>query len=378
MAARRIRTTGAWREGLYLGKPQPSRRGTTSLFLLLILTLAALACVGTAWLVSNVTMALASPEIVPTAEAEIVYLVVPGSAPTQATRPAAKAAVTVAAATLQPAKAKAATPKPAGPLPVPAGKPPDSVNGVPFGQIVVIGDAARQRIRQIYAQGRARGRNPRAFARIGDSTMVYPPFMAAFESAADYRLGPYAYLQPAIQFYDGSFGRVSGAAKKGMHTWTEFDPSWNNPDVCKSGETPLACELRLTNPSVVFIRLGANDYDFPGDFSANLKKIVNFWISNGVVPVLGTKPDQADGPNGPINQIIRQTAAANKIPLWDYDAVIATVPDRGLEPDRIHIKGEGSHDYSSAAALQDGDSIQDLTALMMLDAIWRETQAAAK
>ncbi|MGE5137964.1 MAG: hypothetical protein ACM3JD_00770 [Rudaea sp.] len=378
MAERRIRTTGAWREGLYLGKPPPSRRGATSLFVFALFALVALTCAGAAWLVSNVTMAMASPEVVPTTEAEIVYLIVPGSAPTRAARPAARTAATPVAATPQPAKAKAATPKPAGPLPVPAGKPPDSVNGIPFSQIVVITDAARQRIKQIYAQGRARGRNPRAFARIGDSTMVYPPFMAAFESAADYRLGPYAYLQPAIQFYDGSFGRVSGAAKKGMHTWTEFDPSWNNPTVCKAGETPLACELRLTNASIAFIRLGANDYEFPSDFSANLKRIVNFWISNGVIPVLGTKPDQADGANGPINQIIRQAAAANKIPLWDYDAVIGTVPGRGLEPDRIHIKGEGSHDYSSAAALQAGDSVEDLTALMMLDAVWRETQPAAK
>lgn len=262
------------------------------------------------------------------------------------------------------------TPGTAGPTPTALPPLPGAINGIPVDRIVVLSDAVREHIRDIYAQGQAQGRNSRAFSKVGDSTMVYPPFMAVFDEG-HYRLGTFARLQATIDYHAGSFARISAAVKKGMHTWTQFSPDWA-PDHCQPDEAPLACELRLQNPSVAFIRLGANDTSDPPLFRANLRRIVLYCLERGIIPVLGTKPDRHEGPANTINNLIRQTASGFNIPLWDYDLIVGTVPGRGLESDLIHMRGGSTRNFGSPAAFAGGDSIEDLTALLMLDAIHRE------
>ena len=266
------------------------------------------------------------------------------------------------------------TPVPTLP-PVSRAGPSGGINGLALGQIVVLPTSTAQHILQIYAKGQSLGRNPRAFSKIGDSTMVYPPFLAAFDSPASYKLGAYASLQPTIARFAGSFGRESAAVKKGMHTWTEFDPTWVAIDQCRPNESPLDCEFRLNNPSIAIIRLGANDVPEPQVFAQDLTRIVQYCISNGVIPVLGTKPDHQEGAANTINQLTAQIAANNRIPLWNYDLVAGTVPGRGLVSDNVHMRGGGTHDYTSSIAFQEGDSLEDLTALLMLDAINRNLTA---
>lgn len=252
--------------------------------------------------------------------------------------------------------------------------PPSTINGIPIQRIVYLSDAARVNIRDIFAQGQEWGRNPRSVSKIGDSTMVYPPFLAAFDGSA-YRLGRFAYLQSSINYWAGSFERTSVAVKKGMHTWSEFDPAWSVPELCAAGESPLACEIRLSNPSIAIVRLGANDTSAPQMFEQNLGLIVKYLLARGIIPVLGTKPDRTEGQSNLINNIIRKTASAYSIPLWDYDLVAGTVPGRWLEPDQLHIRAGGTRDFASPAAFQAGDSLEDLTALLLLDAVRREIGA---
>jgi hypothetical protein len=243
------------------------------------------------------------------------------------------------------------------------------INSVPVEQIVVLDDATRARIREIFAQGQALGRNPRAFARVGDSTMAYPPLMSNFGTPGSYRLGRYAFLQPTIDYFIGSFWHESGAVKVGMHTWTEFDPAWAPQPPCDPDEAPLACEFRLTNPAVVIIRLGANDFGDPVTFERSMRQILDFWISRGVIPILGTKPDRQEGSQNTINRIVAQIASNYRIPLWDYDKVAATIPNRGLDKDNIHMLLSKTHDYTSDVAYENGDPLEDLTCLMVLDAV---------
>lgn len=258
--------------------------------------------------------------------------------------------------------------------PTPLPPPPAAINGVPIQRIVFLSDTTREHIHDVYALGQSLGRNPRSVSKVGDSTMVYPPFLATFD-AKTYRLGRFAYLQPTIDFAAGSFGRISAAVKKGMHSWSQFDPSWVALNSCGPNEGPLACEIRLHNPSIAIIRLGANDSDLPGEFERNLVSIVKYCLARGIIPVLGTKPDRYEGQSNIINNVIRKTASAYRVPLWDYDLVAATVPGRGLEPDLLHIRWSGTRDFRSPAAMQAGDALEDLTALMMLDALRREVGA---
>jgi len=182
-------------------------------------------------------------------------------------------------------------------------------------------------------------------------------------------------LQRTITRFAGSYSRESLAVRKGMHSWDQFDPALADPTKCAAGEGPLACELRLSNASFALIRLGANDSLTPEQFEPAMRRILQTCINNGVVPILGTKPDHYEGPQNTINQLIRRMAADFRIPIWDFDLAAETVPGRGLQPDGLHLVEGGTNDYSTATTVQFIGPLADLTALLILD---KASQAAGK
>ena len=266
----------------------------------------------------------------------------------------------------------AATEPPAATVPpTPALAPPQpiAVNGVPFESIVAMPPEVVDHVREIFATGQAPGRNPHAYAKNGDSTTENPYFLARFDEGP-YNLGAYAHLQPVIDQFRGSHGRDSVAVRIGLHSWTANDPAWAEPGLCLPNETPVQCELRLHNPSIVLIRLGTNDAGVGLMFEANIRTIVDTALAAGVIPVIGTKGDRHEGSNEN-NDILRRIAAEYRIPLWDYDRVADTLPGRGLDQDAAHMLTFYSHDYSDPTAFTRGHAMHNLTALMVLDAIWR-------
>lgn len=248
-------------------------------------------------------------------------------------------------------------------------KVPGVINGVPIDKVVVLSDAVRDNMRAIYARGQALGRNPRAFSKIGDSTMVWPAFMAAFDTAQGYVLGPFVDLQATIGHFAGSFGRESAAVQVGMHTWTEFDAGLVKSSACRAGEGPLACELRVHNPSIAIIRLGTNDALDARSYEASMRRIIEYCRDNGVIPVITSKPDRVEGASNTINQITYRLAVEYAIPLWDYDVIAATTEGKGLQADGMHYLPDNPHNYNVAGTYAYAASLQDLTALIMLDTL---------
>lgn len=248
-------------------------------------------------------------------------------------------------------------------------QPATTLNNIPIESIVVMPESVRQNVRVIYAAGQALGRNPRAFAKVGDSTIHPDHFLSRFDSGP-YNLGEYAYLQAVIEQYRGSFGRHSAAVRIGLHAWTVFDPIYADKSICLPNEDVLACEFRLHNPVIVLVRLGSNDIGAPSLYESNMRQIVQYSIENGVIPVLGTKADRREGSNQN-NDILRQIAADYQIPLWEFDIVAGTLPGRGLDVDGVHMNTFYAHDYTQAAAFQRGHAMHNLTALLVLDAIWQ-------
>jgi hypothetical protein len=243
-----------------------------------------------------------------------------------------------------------------------------NVNGVPIETIVVMPEEVQERVREIYAQGRLLGRNGSAFSKLGDSLIATPSFFTQFDAGV-YDLGPYEYLQPAIDYFAGSYERYGVALRPGLHAWGVFDPLWANKDWCQSNETMIACEFRLNNPGVLLILLGTNDSGSPGNFAHNIRKVVEFCIENGVVPVLVTKADRFEGPENTNNNLLREIADEYSIPLWDYDLVAGTMPDRGLQEDQVHLTVFVENDYTMPEAFETGHGVHNLTGLMMLNAI---------
>jgi hypothetical protein len=258
------------------------------------------------------------------------------------------------------------------PSPTPLG--PQEINGVPLTAIVPMSPETAANVQAIYAHGQELGRDPNAFSKLGDSTILNPHFLGPFDEGA-YTLGDFDYLQPTIGRWRGSFERHGVGAHHGLHSWTVFDPMWADEKWCQPGEHLLACELRLQNPSVIFVRLGSNDSGSPSGFRFNVKEVIEFAIENGVIPIIGTKADRFEGSNEN-NDILRALAVEYNVPLWDFDILAETIPGRGLDIDNVHLKiDELPHDYTLPETFQRGHATQDLSALIALDQVLRIIEA---
>ena len=249
----------------------------------------------------------------------------------------------------------------------------EMLNGMSLDTLIVFPASVQIHVQEIYAHGQTVGRNPHAFSKLGDSTIENPHFLDRFDTGT-YNLGLYQHLEPTVQHYAGSYSRRSIAVRRSLHSWSVFDPLWADGRFCLPNENILACELRVHNPSAIFIRLGANDVGVPDSFESNMRRIVEYCIENGVIPLLGTKADRNEGAGNINNDIVRQIAEDYQVPLWDFDLVAATLPGRGLGRDNVHMTTFFEYDYTLATAFERGYGVHNLLALLTLDAVRRETQ----
>jgi len=227
-------------------------------------------------------------------------------------------------------------------------------------------------VRRIFARGQELGRDRHAFSKLGDSISLTSAYLARFDQGR-YDLGIYSGLQPTIDYYDGSWERFGMAVRIGLHAWIGFRPGVADAPPCRPDEHMVECEFRLHNPSVLLIRLGTND-TAPGDaFERAMRHAITYAISNGVIPVLVTKADRFEGDNRH-NETMRRLAADYHIPLWDFDVIVGTLPDRGLGGDAVHLTMYAVDDYTDPATLSFGYPLSDLTGLMTLDAIRRTVE----
>ncbi len=224
--------------------------------------------------------------------------------------------------------------------------------------------------RDIYKYGLLLGNNPHAFIKIGDCQAITPYFLAAFDYPQSYRLGPdYAYLQAAIDQFKGSFSRQSVAANTGFGAATVLDPQWADPAQCRAGESPLICEYRTMRPSLALISLGTNDsWQTDDSYEKDLRRIVEYLIRQGVLPVLSTKADNVEG-DGRFNALVVRLTAEYQLPLWDFWQVTRALPSYGLK-DSYHLSW-GPAVFDDPKSFQLGWPWRNLTALQTLDAIWR-------
>ena len=206
---------------------------------------------------------------------------------------------------------------------------PITVNGISVENFIKMSPAVIANSRAIFANGQTLGRNPHAFSKVGDSVTLTDHYLTRFDSGY-YNLGDYTYLQLAIDHFAGSFERYGVAARIGLHAWSLFDPLWANKEWCQPNEDMIACEIRLNNPSILLIRLGSNDSAGGAYFEDNMRLLVEYAISQGIIPVLATKPDRFEGPDNRNNLAIMKLAEEYQVPLWDFDVLAETLPNKGL------------------------------------------------
>jgi hypothetical protein len=228
--------------------------------------------------------------------------------------------------------------------------------------------------RELYQRGQDAGNNPRAFSKIGDGEISADWFFTAFDLGQGYYdLGAHQDLAAVIEYFAGSFGRIGVAAKRGFNTARILDPAMSDSTVCQSAETPLACELRLERPAFAILSLGTNQVWQPEEFEVGMRQILNILVSQSVVPILSTKGDNLEGDHR-INRTIACLAQEYDLPLWNFWSAIQPLPNHGLQPDLEHLT-YGITDFDDAHAMQSAWAIRNLTALQVLDAVWRAVTA---
>lgn len=257
---------------------------------------------------------------------------------------------------------------------------------VPAPQAAPIDIAIPARAREIFLRGQELGNRADVFSKVGDSITASDFFLDHIGHGGAV-LYDHRYLQPVIDYFSQtpardhySFANTSLAARSGWDTFDVLDPSKNRSGLCGAGETPLACEYRLSRPAVALIMFGTNDAGWVdgNDYRYNLTQIVQISIDMGVIPVLSTIPDQIDTLGASridnFNAIIRSVAAEYSVPLWDYWAALQPLPNRGLGSDGIHPSYDITYQETaifSPGGLTFGYNMRNLTALMVLDAVWR-------
>lgn len=226
-------------------------------------------------------------------------------------------------------------------------------------------------MRALYLEGLSKGNDPAAFMKIGDCESTPTWFLGDFDDP-DYQIAPeYTYLQPLLDQFQGSFGRTSMAAKSSFSAASVLSPFWADSEQCQKGETPLACELRITNPSIALVTLGTNDAWDEVKFEKNLRQIIETLLVAGVVPVLATKADNLEGDHA-INAVIASLAYEYDLPLWNFWLALQELPDKGLQEDKAHLTW-GPNRFDDPKVMKRAWPIRNLTALQVLQAVWDST-----
>jgi hypothetical protein len=219
-----------------------------------------------------------------------------------------------------------------------------------------------QTAREIYQKGIEMGNNPRAFSKVGDCQNLYPYFLGKFDHLNlyefEYDLSPYL---DSIENFKGHFYRDGQAAQFGFTAASPLSQLMADLEYCNPGETPLECELRLTNPTFVLISL---EFPFtnrtPQLYGQYIRKIVEYTISQGAVPILATKADNVEEDHS-INLTTAQIAYEYDVPLWNWWLAAQPLWNQGIDEyrDGFHISQQAWEERSK-------------TFLMTLDHLWKE------
>lgn len=224
-------------------------------------------------------------------------------------------------------------------------------------------------MRAVYRRGLEMGNDPTRFSVIGDCQNVSSYFLAVFEKPGEFSLGEeYAYLQPTIDHYQGSFSRKSLAVKGGFNVAAILSPLRADPKACQANESPLDCELRDWNPSVVFVSMETWWSEKPEEeYDKYMRRVIEQLLERGIVPILATKADNLEGDHG-INATIAQIAYDYEIPLWNFWAAVQPLPNHGLSSDGFHLTFARNF-FDDPVRMKSAWPWRNLTALQTLDAV---------
>lgn len=224
-------------------------------------------------------------------------------------------------------------------------------------------------MREVYQLGLELGNDPTHFSVIGDCQNVSSYFLSVYEKPEEYSLGPeYAHLQPTIDYYQGSFSRVSVAVKGGFNAAAVISPLRSDKNVCNANESPLDCELRLWKPSIVFVSMETWWSQKPEEeYEKYMRIVLERIMEQGAVPIIATKADNLEGDHA-INATVAKLAYEYDIPMWNFWAAVQPLPDHGLTRDGFHLTFARNF-FDDPVRMKSAWPWRNLTALQVLDTV---------
>jgi hypothetical protein len=212
--------------------------------------------------------------------------------------------------------------------------------------------------RETYQRGLEMGTDPHSFSVIGDCQSEQRSFLGAYD-VGQYKLNENEqYLQQTIDQFSGSFNRWDMTTIDGGNIAIILVEGWYGAGICFLEETPLECELRLHNPSIMFIHMGTH---WSSRNSQYLRMTIDLLIERGVLPILVTKADNLEG-NHAVNLDIAYAAYEYNLPMWNFWASVQDLVSHGL-----------TFDYQGRLAYLtiEARDLHRHTALQVLDKVWR-------
>ena len=253
-------------------------------------------------------------------------------------------------------------------------------------------DAAMQaRLRAVVARGRTLGNRPDVFAKIGDSITAITDFLVPV-GCGQIDWGSHGDLAPVVDRWSkvsvaqGWIATPCGRTNSFTRAGSAMFPGWTtqqlltrqnprNPECQPPADIPVRCEMLLIRPSVALVMIGSNDTVEPNglaDYRRDLPKVVRAILAEGVVPVLSTIPPRLNPPSAAaevpkFNAVVREVAAAEGVPLWNYWLQLHDKRHYGLSYDLLHPAPapKGGGDFTEAG-LAYGFNLRNLGALEVL------------
>jgi endonuclease YncB( thermonuclease family) len=193
----------------------------------------------------------------------------------------------------------------------------------------------------IYLAGLKTGTNPKLFSIVGDCQNIPGGSLFRKVNWDDFTLPPeLEYLESTVKHFRSIWSREPITVDGGFIPASMFSTYWTDTEQCNPIETPLECEFRLNNASIVLVGIGSDQKPGTGDdFDHYMRKIVEYIIGKGALPIIAT--DAYPTEEGfPLNQVAAQIAYEYDIPLWNFWAAVQDLTNQGLKDDNFHISAE--------------------------------------
>lgn len=215
---------------------------------------------------------------------------------------------------------------------------------------------------EIFNTGIASGTDPHAVSIFGDCQSLPDAFWGRYDDPEYVLTDEESQYRSSIEWFSGSFDRESVTVRKGTTAAAILWAGWldGQDHDCEYGETPLACELRLHNPSIVIISVGTH-WELRND--QYLRKMIEELLAQGVLPVISTKADQREG-EAWVNEEMVSIAHEYKLPVWNFWSAVQPLENHGM------IEGDAMYMNDS------GLDMQRISGLRVLDAILSQLDGA--